>query len=78
KDLKGAALRSFLEEVKHWPNLKHSQDLKHFLTTDRVNLSGGIISKKTMKPYLDAWIKTSSEPTWTLKLPPIPGKEGTG
>lgn len=25
----------------------------------RVNLSGGIISKKTMKPYLDAWIKAS-------------------
>lgn len=35
KDLKGAALRNFLEEVKQWPNLKHSQDLKHFLTTDR-------------------------------------------
>lgn len=33
--MKGAALRSFLEEVKQWPNLKHSQDLKHFLTTDR-------------------------------------------
>lgn len=33
--LKGAALRKFLEEVKQWPNLKHSQDLKHFLTTDR-------------------------------------------
>eukprot|EP00752_Nemacystus_decipiens_P007336 g6562.t1 len=75
KDLKGAALRTFLEEVKQWPNLKHSQDLKHFLTTDRVNLSGGIISKKTMKPYLDAWIKTSSEPSWTLKLPSIPSKE---
>lgn len=33
--VKGAALRNFLEEVKQWPNLKHSQDLKHFLTTDR-------------------------------------------
>lgn len=33
--MKGAALRKFLEEVSKWPNLKHSQDLKHFLTTDR-------------------------------------------
>lgn len=29
-------------------------------TQNRVNLSGGMISKKTMKPYLDAWIKAST------------------
>lgn len=44
--VKGAALRKFLDEVKQWPNLKHSQDLKHFLTTDRCRiLKGGKVAQ---------------------------------
>jgi hypothetical protein len=51
--------------VKARAALATSQDLKHFLTTDRVNLTGGMITSKTMKPYLDQWVKTSNEPAWT-------------
>jgi Variant SH3 domain len=70
--LRMAALKTFLTEVKARAALATSQDLKHFLTTDRVNLAGGMITSKTMKPYLDQWVKTSSEPAWTQTLPQLP------
>lgn len=44
-----------------------------FMIIYRVNLSGGIISKKTMKPYLDAWIKASvdGDPILAPRLFPL-------
>jgi hypothetical protein len=70
-----ACLKSFLEEVKHRPQLRNSQDLLHFLTTFSIDLSGGIVSSSLMKPFLDSWVKTSSEPTWTQALPAMPGSK---
>ncbi|CAM9148097.1 unnamed protein product, partial [Phaeothamnion confervicola] len=72
--LRSSGLTAFLDEVKHRPSLRTSQDLRHFLTTDRVNLTGGMITERAMKPFLDAWVKTSSEPGWTQTLPAFPGE----
>ncbi len=67
-----SCIKQFLNQINIRPELKCSQELHHFLTTYTVDLSGGIVTNILMKPYLDIWVRTSSEPSWTVNIGPVP------
>ncbi len=65
-------VKQFLNQIKFRSELKRSQELYEFLTTYTVDLSGGIVTNALMKPYLDIWVRTSAEPSWTVNIAPVP------
>ncbi len=65
-------VKQFLNQIIIRSELKCSQELYHFLTTYTVDLSGGIVTNALMKPYLDIWLRTSSDPSWTVNIAPVP------
>ncbi len=67
-----ACVKQFLSQITIRSELKCSQELFHFLTTYTVDLSGGIVTNALMKPYLDIWVRTSSDPSWTINIAPVP------
>ncbi len=67
-----SCIKEFLNQISIRPELKNSKELHHFLTTYTVDLSGGIVTHALMKPYLDIWVRTSSEPSWTVNIAPVP------
>ncbi len=67
-----SCIKQFLNQMMIRPELKCSQELHHFLTTHTVDLSGGIVNNVLMKPYLDIWLRTSSDPSWTVNISTVP------